>query len=365
MKEIIVDIDNFRKSFDYFQFSDQKKLEIVIKPALKKGKGCKDFSGISTKYNSIDLVLLNDSETKGVGIKLNNGYIKIDSSKRKKFHYRNNLISVYLHNKSVHNSPKEESEAKSYKNYPLVFLKDTMFENFQDQMDKKSDDYYPKTQIKIGETRITLCDEYITHLHNLIHEKLDKVQLIMDYLSVMTKGDTKLVKKTDFILPENKEPKEERKETARSEEGDKETQVESTEKKKSHLKDIKNQFHSFNNGNHKPFLKEKSADVNRENIKKHAFISSCFKENVLDKRCDALLDYNLVSSTSVEISEIKITWIYKFSMNEYTTQERFSMTSKANLTSLNSADSGFAEQDDFIQRTKGNYGLKVSKDTLE
>lgn len=93
---------------------------------------------------------------------------------------------------------------------------------------------------------------------------------------------------------------------------------ENKEEEKSHLNVIKTQFTKFNLKTKNSFSMKAAVEKQRELIKTHAFIDSKFKQNIVDKRCEALLDYNLSSSTSVEISHIKFVWIYKFSMNSTT-----------------------------------------------
>lgn len=187
---------------------------------------------------------------------------------------------------------------------------------------------------------IMLCEEYITHFYGFIDEEIKKLEIIIDYFGINTEISEFLhIKENKNILNKekigNKEKEEEVKEGVKIE-GNKEKD------EKSHLKTIKNQFNSFNLKDEGTFSIEAAVENQRELIRKHAFINSKFKENIVDKRCEALLDYNLSSSTSVDINHIKLVWIYKLSLKESSFNQNFGRN--INLNSLYSQD--FNEKND-------------------
>ena len=103
--------------------------------------------------------------------------------------------------------------------------------------------------------------------------------------------------------------------TSKGEKTISEEQKDSREESSSQMASIKKEFKNFTQKDEDVSFQKGSTKSKRNFIEKHAFITSKFQKNLASKRCDALLDYKLVTSFQVSISKVTLTWNHKYSMS--------------------------------------------------
>lgn len=77
------------------------------------------------------------------------------------------------------------------------------------------------------------------------------------------------------------------------------------------MDNIKNQFNSFHLQPQDSFMKEPNKDLKREFINENGFIDCSFKANTAKNRCEGLLEYNLVESTSIKLDRVRLIWLHQ------------------------------------------------------
>jgi hypothetical protein len=101
--------------------------------------------------------------------------------------------------------------------------------------------------------------------------------------------------------------------------------VKDTESK--HINSIKQQFSSFDvKKDQDTFSAVTQQECSKEFIRTHAFITSSFKSNLVENRCNGLLNYDLDSSFSFKVKSCKLIWVHKMAFNDNSSSRDMSVS---------------------------------------